>query len=259
YQMWYTGQDGITYRIGYATSDDGITWTKHASNPVVDLGTAGSWESSHVHSPSVVFNGSDYQMWYTASDGANSRIGYATSPDGVTWTKHASNPVLDIGTNGQWDDVHAFSPSVILNGTDYQMWYTGDDGSIYRIGYATSSDGTSWSKYASNPVLNNGNWGAWDYNRTAAPSVLKCGANYYMWYSGQGTATNYQLGYASSTNGTAWTKDPGNPVLGFGSDGSWDQFLLTAPSVTFNGSEFQIWYGGYDGSNNARIGQATTN
>ena len=32
------------------------------------------------------------------------RIGHATSPDGITWTKDTNNPVLDVGPDGNWDD-----------------------------------------------------------------------------------------------------------------------------------------------------------
>ncbi len=46
----------------------------------------------------VVFDGSEFHMWYWlgGSSGRN-RIGHATSPDGVTWTKDPLNPVLDYG------------------------------------------------------------------------------------------------------------------------------------------------------------------
>ncbi len=43
YRMWYAGYDGSNLRIGYATSNDGLHWDKHASNPVLDLGGSGSW------------------------------------------------------------------------------------------------------------------------------------------------------------------------------------------------------------------------
>jgi hypothetical protein len=30
--MWYTGEDGSNWRIYYATSGDGLTWTKYDNN-----------------------------------------------------------------------------------------------------------------------------------------------------------------------------------------------------------------------------------
>ena len=44
----------------------GITqteWEKYPGNPVLGLGE--SWESLYVFSPSVIFDGNKYKMWYT--------------------------------------------------------------------------------------------------------------------------------------------------------------------------------------------------
>lgn len=83
YQMWYTGNvihdvTGTT-GIGFAVSRDGIHWRKYPGNPVLTGGRPGSWDE-HVYSPSVVFDGSVYRMWYSGSDPFYSQIGYATAP-----------------------------------------------------------------------------------------------------------------------------------------------------------------------------------
>ena len=74
-------------------------------------------------------------MWYSGHDGSHIRIGYATSSDGINWTKHGI--VLDLGASGEWDDYYVSCPCVIKDddGT-YKMWYSGHDGSHIRIGYA---------------------------------------------------------------------------------------------------------------------------
>ena len=137
--MWYTGNDGSVYRIGYATSTDGIEWEKRPNSPVLDLGASGTWDDNHVGFCTVLSDGTNYQMWYTGHDGSNYRIGYATSSNGIEWEKHPDNPVLDMGENGTWDDSDVMAPTVLLDGTEYKMWYNG----MYshqqsRIGYATS-------------------------------------------------------------------------------------------------------------------------
>jgi hypothetical protein len=126
-----------TYRIGYATSADGIVWVKHPGNPVLDIGAGGTWDDYYVSEPTVFFDGTKYQMWYGGYDGLNERIGYATSADGIAWVKHP-DPVLDLGASGIWDDDSVSCSTVLFNCTEYQMWYSGHDGSNFRIGYATS-------------------------------------------------------------------------------------------------------------------------
>jgi predicted GH43/DUF377 family glycosyl hydrolase len=63
YKMWYAGYDGIIYRIGYATSNDGISWEKNSSGScsnttgdgcVLDKGLDGWWDSAGVAFPTVI-------------------------------------------------------------------------------------------------------------------------------------------------------------------------------------------------------------
>ncbi|MBC8232067.1 hypothetical protein H8E77_21175 [bacterium] len=63
------------------------------------------------------------------------------------WTKYSENPVLDVGADGEWDDTGVIRPNVIFNNGVYQMWYAGHDGTNWRIGYATSDDGITWTKH----------------------------------------------------------------------------------------------------------------
>jgi hypothetical protein len=200
YHMWYLGNDGtIGWRTGYATSDDGITWTKDASNPVLEAGSAGSWDDSRAAAWSVILIEATYHMWYTGGDGSANRIGHATSLNGIDWTKDANNPVLDVGSTGSWDDFHVWTPAVVFDNTIYQMWYTGYDGSKGQIGYATSMDGISWAKKGTaNPVLNVGSAGEWDDGAAYAPVVIVEDTTYHMWYIGNDGTTNERIGYATS-------------------------------------------------------------
>ncbi len=253
YHMWYTGFDinwGI--RLGYATSPDATTWTKHGSNPILDAGALGTWDQSGPGSPSVAFDDTSYHMWYDATDSSGSiRIGYATSPDRITWTKHGGNPVLDIGSPGEWDDEGIFNPMVIFDNTTIHMWYAGWDSLNTRIGYATSLDGITWTKSPNNPVLDLGSPGSWDDAAISGPSVIFDGATYHMWYGGGdssnvGTPFSYDgsIGYATSSDGVTWTKFVDNPVLVAGSLGTWEEFKVLIPEVIYEGSTYHMWYNG---------------
>ena len=65
-----------------------------------------------------------------------------------------------------------------------------------RIGHATSSNGTNWIKDPANPVLDIGSPGAWDWLHVYGPSVVKVGAEYKLWYSGETLPAAWQTGYA---------------------------------------------------------------
>jgi hypothetical protein len=194
-------------------------------------------------------------MWYT---GFNSewigRIGYATSPNGVAWTKYGSNPVLGVGAAGSWEDDVVRVPTVIKEGGTYHMWYTGYDGMTARIGHATSSDGINWTKDPANPVLDVGTPGAWDWLQVYGPSVVKVGGEYKLWHSGETLPEAWQTGYVTSISGSDWTR--GGMLIPEGAPGTFDFNSADYPSVIVDGAQFKVWYSGHDGDNYT-IGYAT--
>ena len=79
-------------------------------------------------------------MWYNKFNDSFEVFGYATSEDGISWEKYndpttteppfsESDPVLNPGPSGSWDELALFGPSVLLVENTYHMWYTGMDGS----------------------------------------------------------------------------------------------------------------------------------
>ena len=248
FKMWYVGEDSNQAdRIGMATSNDGMSWTKYSGNPVLDLGTAGGWDGDSISDACVIFENGQYKMWYTGQQyGATSaddvyEIGYATSSDGIHWTKYASNPVLTPGSLGSWDDKRVWRPSVISTGSSYVMYYRGAalEGQA-KAGVATSSDGMHWTKTTvlTMPPGSSG----WDaYSRQVGAlnigGVMKSGDTYIMSYSSikaqQGTPA--EIGVASSPDGTNWTPYPDNPVVTYGSSG-WDGGPGGVGAGTFAGS-----------------------
>jgi len=294
YKMWYAGHDGTNYRIFYATSPDGLTWTKldnsipsnsdsTSTNGRIPLGGTGKGDSQGANTPNVIKDGNTYKMWYSGFDGTNYRIFYATSPDGLTWTKYDNSSAASsnaIGTNGRvplgttgGDTTYTYRPSVIKDGNTYKMWYSGYDGSAWRIFYATSPDGLTWTKLdntilaASDTTGTNGRipLGAsgGDQSQVYAPTVLKDGNTYKMWYSGMDSSTFQWRGYyATSGDGLTWSKfDNTTPTasntigtngkLPLGTTGT-DTIYVVTPSVIKDGNTFKMWYSTED-NNNSRI------
>ena len=240
YRLWYGGRDANgVYRTGLATSADGVSWSRHAANPVLSTGGPGAWDSGGVNASEVMKDGDTYEMWYMGQDGTWS-IGRATSPDGVSWTKDASNPVLQSGPDGSWDAGMVLSPCVIRDGSTYKMWYTGMDGNaILRIGYATSGDGVNWTKQGA--VLYPGPPGTWDDAWVLAPDVIFDGRTYRMWYTGQASNRARAIGYATSSDGVNWAKSANNPVLGAAA--GWERSVMH-PNVIASGDQYLMWYTG---------------
>jgi len=257
YRMWYTGDRGGNPRlIGYATSGDGLSWTRYAGNPVLAAGAPGSWDADGARWAAVISDGGVFKMWYTGRDASGTnRIGYATSPDGIVWEKHAGNPVLDLGSAGAWDERRVSEPAVIKDGGVYKMWYGGRDSAGWdNIGYATSPDGITWNKYAGNPVLAGSPPGSWDIV-VYAPSVILDGGVVHMAYSGcNNVGTACEIGYATSTDGIHWTRQ--GRVVEQGPDGSFDRYSADYPTLLRVGNTAEIGYSGYDGGN-YRIGGAS--
>jgi predicted GH43/DUF377 family glycosyl hydrolase len=128
YKMWFTADElpaGSARRIGYAESDSGINWIKHP-NPVIEEGDPSVYIYK-TESPTVIFNGENYQMWYSRERTFDvHQIDYAVSADGINWRKDSlNNPVL-IPASGSWDN-SIFHPNVIKSNDLYRMWFVGGD------------------------------------------------------------------------------------------------------------------------------------
>ncbi|MGB5848520.1 MAG: T9SS type A sorting domain-containing protein [Ignavibacteriaceae bacterium] len=251
YESWFTASVGPSvgwrpYRIGFAASEDGINWTTYP-DPVLIPGVGGEWDSNTVEAPSVIRENGQYKMWYTTfNEPGTSKIGYATSPDGVNWTKYNDNPIFEAGTQ-PWEAGGVYFGCVMPLGGGYKMWYGGFTVGFTSeaIGYATSTDGILWQRDTlNNPVLPPSPSG-WDDTGVYAPNVLLIDNFYYMWYSGWGTID--QIGLATSYDGVNWIKHDSNPVLK-PSPGQWDHYVVNGGSVMFIDDTLYMWYGSQGGS-----------
>jgi len=255
FKMWFGGlnQTGYSDGIGYANSTDGIKWITYP-HPVLTAETSPeNWAEYGGHNTitglsmgSVVWTGSQYMMWYRGYNNNSAALGLATSPDGITWKKYSGNPVLVATTV---DSNLVGSSYVIRSGSLYKMWYTCFNSSLPgdSICYASSSDGITWSKFSS-PVLEPRESLGWEAGFLFSPAVIYDGKTYGMWYSGcnsQASNCISQLGYATSTDGMTWMRDPSNPILSPGTSGVWDAGgVENACVVQYNGG-FLLYYDGY--------------
>jgi predicted GH43/DUF377 family glycosyl hydrolase len=255
YLMYYTGFTSSSWKIGMATSKNGISWTKYSGNPVLQ-GSWGEWDSTYVGRPSVIYTGTEYIMWYQGkSSSGKVKIGLATSDDGFNWQKFAGNPVIDLGSSGNWDDDGVNAPNVIFDGLKYKTWYTGfTSGYNAKIGYAMSYDCINWTRYPNNPLITGpGGSAAGAGNLHAIP--YKNG--FLGWYNND-FGSYAKIYHAYSSDEVSWNIYTNNPVVPRGPSGTWDAASVHSPNVMVKGKQFWMYYAGRNNGGIQQIGLAKT-
>lgn len=248
------------YRYSLELEPDLNVSVLNGGGPVLRGASSGSWDS-HLLQLDVVKVGGRYFMFYCASNSSSNgtrQIGLATSTDGLTWTRYGTGPVLKAGVDTY--DYYGLSDPVVMveNGT-WHLWYGGDRNGTspdVNLCYATSSDGYSWSKHSSNPLMvNDGNASAWNGTAITPQSVLRDGSGYRLYYSAVGSSNVTFLAIMTSSDGVNWTDYKYNPVY----KGGWgweNREARYGPVEYWNGS-YRMWiYGGGDGG--WRIGYLTS-
>jgi predicted GH43/DUF377 family glycosyl hydrolase len=250
YRMWYeaVGSSGIT-SIAYATSADGLTWAKRGT--VLAPSGSASWERDEASPNFILFEAGVYKLWYhgggyfmggSGTRYGAARVGYATSPDGLSWTKYTGNPVLDIGTPGAFDDEQVAEPRVTKLATGYRMYYTGANATSKRksLGMATSTDGITWTKDRRNPILDTNRWG----NFWGGAFFYQNGL-WLLWHADDSGGSH--INFKWSGDGISWTDGSQNPVLQPGTTPNGPDSSLVGDSVSGyrDGNTYRIMYTGF--------------
>jgi len=248
--------------IGYATSTDGIHWTRPVDAPVMAVDGTG-FDAADVSGPTVIKEGDIWIMYYGGKSAPpvlpnGLQIGRATAPAPQgPWTR-LEEPVLTTGSPGEWDSGLVNPEAVIPLKQGYMLFYSGGADFLAErnlmVGVAFSRDGITWRKYnnprtheapyaESDPILMFGEPGSWDDYAVWLVDVLKTDHGWEMFYTAGGSNYPWSIGHAYSYNGILWHKDPHNPVLTI-----WDDpvtpsgVLLEAPSVVDVAGERLMFY-----------------
>jgi predicted GH43/DUF377 family glycosyl hydrolase len=143
FRMWYvglgkTGDEFPKYRIGFATSKDGLVWQRNVT-PVLEPSALGGWYdaiTSHVN-VAIEPGGKHYLYYFGSSVNQFSEceslggcamtpgaIGYATSDDGIVWRRNKSPILAPHGSS--WDSWAIGGPCVLHEANGPRMWYFGN-------------------------------------------------------------------------------------------------------------------------------------
>lgn len=144
YRMWYVGVgtvDGVTtYRVGAATSPDGLVWQRR-DTPVLVPGAPSAWDGYVVSHVNVVADPcGGYHMFYHGSGAADAAqcptstctgytpgsIGYAFSDDGSGFVWNRRPEPLIRPAPGAWDGFFVGGPSALFRGAELQLFYFGN-------------------------------------------------------------------------------------------------------------------------------------
>jgi len=151
FHMWYifgtrwhrSSPDAIpdrTYKIGHATSFDGINWVKEEGRMIIGdrLGTD---ESQAL--PTVIEIDGRHHMFFCfrqsfdfrRNKDRGYRIGHAWSDDLVNWTRDDENPLLDV-TPGDWDSDMLCYPNAFEHDGKVYLLYNGNEFGRFGFGLA---------------------------------------------------------------------------------------------------------------------------
>lgn len=198
YRM-FVSISGTLTTLKLFTSNDGINFS-FITNALV-VGIAGSFDDTYVDNASDFKLGNVYYLYYEGWSGAVAKIGYATSSDGINYTKQGiainndSSSTLNIDYTGLAD------PSTIIQYTpnNYLMFYTPFNSTVNKQQqtFATSTDLINWTKYSGGAIhfftgetFENGIYGPNEFSVFIENGIYKC---YYR--CDNTSAANCKIGY----------------------------------------------------------------
>jgi hypothetical protein len=188
--LYYTGwMLGVTVPFylaaGLAISDDGgLTFRKTSAAPLLERNDVDPFLTA---SPCVMIDNGLWRMWYVSGtawkmvDGAPRHwyhIKYAESHDGLHW-KRWGHVCIDYASEAEYAIAR---PCVRYDGRLYRMWYP-YRGHRYRIGYAESNDGLTWTRKDYERGFDPSGSG-WDSEMVEYPWVFESNGREYMLYNG---------------------------------------------------------------------------
>ena len=181
-----------------------LTHFKPYDNNPVFTGTGGNtWDEQIRERGYIIKESNTYHMWYTGfRDGGNPvmHLGYATSPDGFTWTRYAGNPLLKT----DWVE----DMTVIKKDSTYYMFAEGWNDIAHLL---TSTDKIHWTeqgnldiRYTNKQPLSKGPYGT--------PAIWYEDGKWFLFYE----RGDLGIWLATSVDLKTWTNVQDDPVIALG-------------------------------------------
>lgn len=206
YHLWFTGYDGTRDGIklpGYATSPDGIHWTRSRMNPL----RRDHW----IEDMMVVKCGGTYYMFAEGADSNHSVM--LTSRDRVNW-KWKGTLDVRLADGKTKAEGPCGTPTIWIENGKWYLFYEQHDKGVWL---ATTDDVDSrlWTNVQDEPVLVPGP-DDYDKDMIALNQIIRHGGAYYAFYhgtNGEGDPRTWNTNVARSNDLIHWQKYPGNPLV----------------------------------------------
>ncbi|MEQ8176275.1 MAG: hypothetical protein ABRQ26_14550, partial [Syntrophomonadaceae bacterium] len=188
YYIGWQRMEKVPYMLytGLAVSKDGERWERNAPVPILDRTPAEPFLRSAI---TIIEDDGRYKAWYVSGLGWEEIgsnlyptyvIRHAESIDGKNWTS-LDGICIDFNDH---DEFGFGRPWVVKDGDLYRMWYSIRSRSKpYRIGYAQSRDGRSWTRLDELVGIEKSACG-WDSEMVCYPCVIDVRGQRYMFYNG---------------------------------------------------------------------------
>ena len=190
--LWYWGGSG--QHMYYANSTNGIYY----NDPIELTDVAAGWGRSH-----VLKHNNTYYMYVVDVDASSHNFRLYTGTNKINFTSQGT--VLTYNASNAWENNMLGNLFVwVENTNDWYMLYEAK-GSEWKIGLATSTDGTNWTRYASNPVIDGTNSGNPELARIGS-TILKHNNKYYL-YTHEQIGTTWEIHRWYSSDLHSWTDE----------------------------------------------------
>lgn len=263
---------GVSQVAGGDPGPTAVELTSFAGNPILTKGAEGEWDSGFVFAGYVLFHDGMFHMVYSGGVELGmtpAALGYATSTDGLVWTKYAHNPVLELDLDMTEGGIGIPVPVLVDDGWMVYFERRGTpSGSADAILRATAPDPTGPWTVDYTPVFEKGTRPDWDYLALDLASVVGDGDRTVLYYVTHKPIEG--VGMATSLDGITWTRynDPAttenrflnsDPVFTTGESQAWDEHVISSPVMAYTPHGWEMFYGGSgDRGASMAIGYATS-
>ena len=207
-----------------------VDFVPYAHNPIFTGRGSGFWDARIRERGWILRADGVYRMWFTGYGGNKTdvkKLGYATSPDGFKWKRHAGNPI----DHQLWIE----DMMVVHHGGTYYMFAEGLGDRAFLL---TSKDGIDWTRqgaldirYTNGKPLSPGPFGT--------PTAWHEKGTWYLLYERRDRG----VWLATSLDMKVWRHVQDEPVLMPGPDAHDKLYIAVNQVIRYKGRYYAMYHG----------------